>query len=188
MVLAVVIGACSNARQPADSGITDASSGSVTFHYVVPSSASFCDQWPGCPNAYAHLRIRTAAGEALRIVASSCWGLCSPTDGCGEECYQVYCPPQGVAVITEDLAWNGRHDVPSACGADCLVPTYAPPGPYTAQLCATPGTLTPADGGALFPDLATCTNTGPEVCGPTVPFTFPSATPVELPLVADDGG
>jgi hypothetical protein len=187
MVLAAMLGACSSSNQTPDSGLTDASSGTVTFHVVVPGSESFCDQLESCDNGYGHIRITTAAGQVLPMPLSSSLSASCSSNVCQGIFNNFNCYAQGVAVTSGDHDWAGQYQVPSACGADCLVRTYAPPGQYVAQLCATPGALTPVDGGSL-PNLATCTATGPEECGPIVPFTFPSATPVELPLGAADGG
>ena len=191
IVLAGVAG-CSTAKLTADGGPMDApgatdkpttsprdaSPGAVTFHLVVPGTESYCDQFAGCENPYRNFRINTADGVPLVLPMSSiCWGQCDNT--CGAGCLAVECLPAAFALETGARDWNGEIEVPSACGADCLVRGYASPGSYTVQLCATPGALSPPD---ASPGNATCTNTGPETCGPVIPFTYPSATPIELPL------
>jgi hypothetical protein len=162
---------------------TDASVGMVTFHAILPEAESFCEQYPACPYVFRNLRINRSTGEALALPNSAqCWGTCEPT--CGATCFANYCPPQGKAVVRGNWAWDGRHDVTVMCGSACPVRTYAPAGEYTVQLCATPGVLMPTD--AAVDEFGTmpaaCAATGTERCGPVVRFTFPSATPVELPL------
>jgi hypothetical protein len=182
MILATMVAACSSSKQAPDAEIpTDASAGTVTFHLVVPGTESFCDQLDSCSDSLSHLRIRTNTGQALTLPPSpDCTASCSNV--CQNNCSLIYCQKRGVAVTTGDQPWDGRNVIPSTCGADCLVPTFAPAGPYTAQLCATPGALTTADGGQ-----PACTATGPEACGPIVAFTFPSATPIDLSLTANGG-
>jgi hypothetical protein len=181
---AVLAGACSGGKQAADGGSLDASAGSVTFHLVVPSTLSFCDEFTCATGLPQHLRISASGGQPLALQAGNCTTSCSSANVCMNQCPAVACVvSQGFAVTTADQPWDGRYQGPSACGASCLVPTYAPPGTYVAQFCATPGTLTMPDGGQPV-----CTATGAEVCGPMVPFTFPSSTPVELTLGAADAG
>ncbi len=185
VVAAVIGGACSGGKQTADGGALDGSAGSVTFHLVVPSTEAFCDEFTCATGFPQHLRISTSAGQPVALLAAyNCTTSCSSANVCLNQCPTLVCViSQGYAVTTMDQSWDGGYQGPSACGASCLVPTYAPPGQYVAQFCATPGTLTMPDGGEPV-----CTAMGTEVCGPMVPFTFPSATPVELPLRATDGG
>ena len=55
----------------------------------------------------------------------------------------------------------------------CYQPGFAPAGHYVARMCATPGTITTADGG--FP--SKCTATGAVECV-DVPFDFPGSSPI----------
>jgi hypothetical protein len=162
---------------------TDASAGTVTFHAILPEAESFCEQFPACPYVFRNLRITTSTGEALTLPSSGqCWASCTAI--CVTTCIANDCPPQGKAVASGSWEWDGRQDVTVMCGGACPVRTYAPAGEYTVQLCATPGVLMPTDAAVdeFGTTPAACAATGTERCGPVVRFTFPSTTPVELPL------
>jgi len=185
VVLAAVASACSGGKLTSGDAAQETAHppgpATTTFNLLIPSGESYCHQSPGCPSGYENLRIGTAAGARFTLpTRSDCWADC--TDACVYSCNAVECIPNGVAV-SGTLQWDGRYDETSPCGSDCMIRRYAPPGQYTAQLCATPGTLPPGgpgDGG--LPSAPTCTNTGAEICGPVVPFTFPSSTPIDLPI------
>ena len=179
MVLAMAVGACS-AENLGQSGQLDASVGTVTFHIVTPTTQSFCDQIGPCAGGASHVVVSTAAGTTLDLTASSfCESSCPQSGQCTQRCLSISCigPGEGSAVTSGDQQWSGVYYGPSVCGATCLVPTYAPAGQYVAQFGATPGTLSSPDAGP-----PTCTTTGSVECGPSVPFNFPSATPVDLTL------
>ena len=65
LVADVVTGACSGGKQTADGGAPDASAGSVTFHLVVPSTETFCDEITCATGVAQHLRISTSGGQPL---------------------------------------------------------------------------------------------------------------------------
>jgi hypothetical protein len=178
--LPALLAACSSSKARVDGGVIDASPGRATFYLIVPGSQSFCDPVASCQSPYRDLRITTAAGELVPLPRDSgCQHFCLPEAQCASVCVTVDCPPQGLAVENGTRTWNGVYETTSACGVDCPGSAYAVPGEYKAQLCATPGTLTTSDAGP-----PTCTTTGPEVCGPIVPFTFPQAGSIDLPLIA----
>jgi hypothetical protein len=186
IVVALVLGGCGGEKlgQSPKGGGPDASIGAVTFQVDIPSTASFCDQIGPCSGAPAHLVITDSAGRAYDQTAPF-FCYCSENT-CLQTCLTIFCggPGSGVAVTAGDQVWNGVYYAASdRCGASCgTVPHYLPPGHYLAQFCATPGTMATPDGGPPV-----CTKTSNPVCGPTVPFTYPSDTPIVLTLPTPDG-
>jgi len=155
------------------------SPGTVTFVVKVPPDFSFCDQYT-CPEpAPQHLIIETPDGQPVNWPAGTCGTVdcntCAPV-----RCPLIQCPGSLGLVYTGGTAiWDGSYLASSTCGASgttCAQPRYAAPGPYVAHVCATPGTVDHPDSPP-----ATCVNSAPTVCA-VVPFTFPSATPIEVEL------
>jgi hypothetical protein len=185
MLLAVAVAACSAEKLDHASKVAaqpDASVGTVTFHIAVPTTQSFCDQIGPCEGGISHVLVSNSAGQSLDLtVPFFCGSSCPGSGQCMQTCLSIPCtgPGEGVAVKSGDQQWSGLYYGPSVCGADCFVPSYAPAGQYVAQFCAIPGTLSSSDAGP-----PACMTTGSAVCGPSVPFTFPSATPVDLTLSA----
>lgn len=186
VAVVLVLGGCGSEKlgQSPKGGTPDASVGTVTFQLAIPSSVGFCDQIGACSGAPAHIVITDGAGRSYDQTAPY-FCYCSETT-CLQSCLTIFCggPGDAVAVTAGDQVWNGVYYAASArCGASCgTVPYYVPPGHYLAQLCATPGTMSTPDGGQPL-----CTKSGAPVCGPTVPFTYPSDTPIVLTLPAPDG-
>jgi hypothetical protein len=186
MAVALVLAGCTGERlgQSPKGGSPDASGGNVTFQVDIPSTASFCDQVSSCGGSPAHIAITDKAGRSYDQVAPY-FCYCSETT-CVQWCSTRFCggPGWGTAVTAGDQVWGGVYYAASdVCGANCgNVAHYLPPGRYVAQLCATPGSMSTPDGGQPL-----CTKTGATVCGPTVPFTYPSATPIVLTLPLPDG-
>ncbi len=157
----------------ADGGGTGGSPGSVTLRLVIPSSHSFCDQATGCETG-AHITILDATGHAVAITAPSCSTFCSAA--CTPlPCPGIACIPQGFPVKTSEISWDGSSYRSSTCGGGtaCFQPQVSPAGHYVARMCATPGTITTADGGIP----STCTATGPIECV-DVPFDLPGRSPI----------
>jgi hypothetical protein len=185
VVVVLVLAGCTSEKlgQSPKNGSPDASVGTVTFLLDVPSTAGFCDQIGSCSGAPAHIGITDSAGRSYNQVAPFfCW---CEENTCLQNCLTIFCggPGQGVAVVAGAQVWSGVYYAAGHCGDTCGdVPHYLPPGGYVAQLCATPGTMSTPDGGPPV-----CTKTGDPVCGPSVPFTFPSDTPIVLTLPAPDG-
>jgi hypothetical protein len=183
MALALMLGGCRSEKLGQSPKGPDASVGTVTFHIVVPSTAGFCDQLAPCAGAPAHLVITDRAGRPYSQVAPFFCYCYEST--CSQRCLTIPCggAGDGVAVTSGDQIWSGvYYGASDRCGSDCVVPYYAEPGQYVAQFCATPGTLEASDAGP-----PACTKTGGVVCGPTVPFTYPSDTPIVLTLPTPDG-
>ena len=185
MVAALLIGGCSSEKlgQMSNASAPDASAGTVTFHIVLPSTQSFCDQISVCADRPSHIMVMDGAGGLLDLTVPFFCGCSSST--CQQRCLTIPCggawPAQ--AVTSGDQQWDGvYYGQASSCASGCVVPFYARPGSYFAQVCASPGTIASSDGGAPV-----CTQTGSLVCGPNVPFTYPSPTPVVLTLPADGG-
>ncbi|HSS37490.1 MAG TPA: hypothetical protein VLT58_01860 [Polyangia bacterium] len=167
-------------------GGTAGSPGSVTFVLATSPGVSFCDQL-SCASQPTHLSITDASGRPVD------WsnGRCGTTD-C-TTCQQLLCPlaapvlcpaPEGYVYTGGTRTWDGSYLATSTCGTahtSCSQPTFAAPGRYVAQFCATPGEVTQSDA-AYFP---VCTATGTVQCV-EVPFDFPSATPVQLTLAAPE--
>ncbi len=181
--MALMLGGCRSEKLGQSPRGPDASVGTVTFHIVVPSTASFCDQIGFCSGAPAHIAITDSAGRPYSQVAPFfCYCY---EDTCSQRCLTIPCggAGEGVAITSGDQTWSGvYYGASDRCGSDCIVPYYAEPGQYIAQFCGTPGTLAASDGGPTA-----CTKTGDVVCGPTVPFTYPSDTPIVLTLSTPDG-
>jgi hypothetical protein len=186
MAVVLVLSGCPGEKlgRPPAGGVPDASVGTVTFQVDIPSTAGYCDQVGPCSGSPAHIAITDSAGRSYGQMAPF-FCSCSETT-CIPWCLTIFCggPGYGVAVTAGNQVWQGVYYAASdRCGASCGdVPHYLPPGPYIAQLCATPGTMSTVDGGQPV-----CTRTGDPVCGPTVPFIYPSATPIVLTLAAPDG-
>jgi hypothetical protein len=72
------------------------------------------------------------------------------------------------------LDWTGAYLGDSTCGSGtaCEKPMFAAKGKYTAQFCATPGTMTHRDGGASY-----CKQSGAQKCT-TVDFDYPTSSTV----------
>jgi hypothetical protein len=128
------------------------------------------------------LSISTTTGVALPpSVVGNC-GTTSCTSCQAFLCPElaILCPaPSGAAYTGEDQTWDGSYAGTSTCGAShvsCAETRFVVPGRYVAEFCATPGTVTPADGGP-----PACTATGPMQCTQTT-FDFPSASTVNLTL------
>jgi len=185
MVLGLVLG-CGTEKlgQAPKGGNPDASVGAVTFQIAIPETASFCDQIAACAGAPAHIAITDSAGRAYNQTAPY-FCYCNEAT-CLQSCLTIFCggPGWGVPVTTVNQVWSGTYYAASdRCGSTCGdVAHYLPPGAYVAQLCATPGTMSTTDGGT-----SVCTNTGVQLCGSPVPFTFPSTTPIVLTLPASGG-
>jgi hypothetical protein len=141
---------------------------SVTLRLVIPMNRSFCDR---CGSG-SLITILDDAGHAVETNIPFCSTTCST-------CAPTLCPPivcAAQAVPAEnDFTWDGTSVTPATCGNNvaCYQPGHAPAGHYVARMCATPGTITTADGG--FP--STCTATGSIECV-DVPFDFPGPSPV----------
>ena len=185
MVAALLIVGCSREKlgQMSNASAADASAGTVTFQIVLPSTQSYCDQIAACADDPSHIMVMNGAGGLLELTVPFFCQCSSST--CLQRCLSIPCFGAGTAqaVTSGDQQWDGvYYGQASSCASGCVVPFYARPGSYFAQVCASPGTIASADGGAPI-----CTKTGSLVCGPNVPFTYPSATPVVLTLPADGG-
>jgi hypothetical protein len=150
----------------------------VTLQLVLPATTPFCDQTAMCATGpVTHISISTADGKDVPTMGPVCGAFC----GANGTCDQHLCTPGpcaasfGRAYTGETFAWDERTVGTSTCGAgtECTTFPLVPDGSYVAHMCATPGTLSMADGGYV----PTCTATGPVECV-DVPFTVPSATPV----------
>jgi hypothetical protein len=185
MAVALMLGGCRSEKLGQSPKGPDASVGTTTFSVVLPQNESFCDQIGPCSGAPAHLQITDSTGQYLYDQTASFFCYCDESN-CLQSCLTIACigPGDGVAITGGDQAWPGVYYAPSdRCGSTCgTVPHYLPPGQYIAQFCATPGTLENSDGGP-----PACTKTGNLVCGPNVPFTYPSDTPIVLMLPTPDG-
>jgi hypothetical protein len=159
------------------------SPGTVTFHLTVAGGAAFCDQ-ESCGGAPQHLSIMTSTGVALPTPTTGNCGTTSCTSCQSFLCPEVaiVCPaPEGVAYTGEDQTWDGSYGATSTCGAShltCQETKFVLPGRYVAQFCATPGAVTPGDGGP-----ASCDATASAQCTETT-FDFPSPSAVTLTLPA----
>jgi ribosomal protein S8E len=149
----------------------------TTLKIEVPTNGSFCDQVAACNVPPAHITILDGNGKALTLTRPSCTVLC------GTACEAAICPlksalctaPHGAAFTGTELDWDGTYFTMSTCGqsTSCYAPHVAAAGHYVAHMCATPGTLSPPDGGWN----ATCTASGTELCI-DVPFEYPATAPV----------
>jgi hypothetical protein len=149
----------------------------TTLKIEVPTNGSFCDQVAACNVPPAHITILDGNGKALTLTRPSCTVLC------GTACEAAICPlksalctaPHGAAFTGTELDWDGTYFTMSTCGqsTSCYAPHLAAAGHYVAHMCATPGTLSPPDGGWN----ATCTASGTELCI-DVPFEYPATAPV----------
>ena len=164
------------------------SPGTVTLQVVLPSGETFCDENASCSSTQ-HLTLTTASGQPLALNPVGCGVSCA-------SCAPIPCPEvpviacpagnYGVAVTGSTFTWDGTYSENDACeptGAsvaiNCVAQKIAAPGTYVAQFCATPGTLSPTDGGGQL-----CTPSGASECG-SVEFTFPSSKPVVISLPDD---
>lgn len=145
------------------------SPGTVTIEFTVVGPDSYCATASLC-SAGPSIDVLDSTGNSFFSVVRSCTDVdCTTCQTLA--CPGYYCPPpSGVAVTGARLIWDGSYTTRSTCGAgfSCDETVYAPPGKYTAKMCAAPGTLT----GQV------CTNSGPGKCG-TVTFEFPSGTVVK---------
>jgi hypothetical protein len=177
LVLALSFAACSGGGSGAPDGSSgDGSppSGTVTLRLIIPSGRSFCDQADFC-GGIAHITILNAAGQPVGTTIPWCSTICSAA--CQPSpCPGIACIPQGIAVTTSELQWDGSSYKTSTCGnkMTCYQPLKAPAGHYVARMCATPGTISTPDGGGQ----PTCTPTGPVECVDR-PFDFPGPSPIE---------
>jgi hypothetical protein len=181
LFVCVLAAGCGSSQLGGQGGGAGGSPGTVTFHLTVADGGAFCDQYTCTSGIPDHLSILTAAGVSL----SQAPGNCSTTP-CSS-CQTLYCPatsavcvaPEGIAYTGEDRTWDGSYGTTSTCGAShtsCSETRFVVPGRYVAELCATPGTIAPADGGP-----GNCNATGPAECTQTT-FDFPSASVVNLTL------
>lgn len=150
------------------------SPGKATIEFTVTGPNSYCMTMQCLAGTVPSIDIKDASGHSLFNITASCSDVscstCQPSP-----CPGYYCPPpSGVVVTGSKLEWDGSHTVASTCGAgtSCIETVYAPPGRYTAEMCATPGKLTGLDGG-----VQQCVTTGPAKCS-SVDFDFPSSTVV----------
>ena len=150
------------------------SPGKVTIEFTV-AGGSFCmtSQCGEGPSV-------DIEGSALdrTCTAFSCQ-TCQPTyvgPGCGAS--QCPAAAEGIAVVGGGLSWDGTYYPSSTCTLNqtqvsCVEPAFAKPGKYTAEFCATPGTLSGPDGGPRK-----CVASGPLKCS-TIDFDFPSSATVK---------
>lgn len=148
------------------------SPGTVTINFTVVGPDSYCATTSLC-TAGPTIDILDSSGHSFFSVVRSCTDVdcttCQPL-----ACPGYYCPPpSGVPVTSAKTIWDGSYTTKSTCGAgfSCDQTAYAPPGTYTAKMCATPGTLTGPSGSQV------CMSSGPAKCG-TVTFEFPSSAEV----------
>jgi len=137
--------------------------GMASVEFTVVGPATYCHKdCMGPPS----ITVTDSAGRTLGF-----GGLCRvQCDTCMlSACPPVACQMDG-PVTGATLNWDGSYSASSTCGpgTECLSPSMALPGRYTATFCATPGTLTGPDGG-----FQQCVTSGPAKCAP-VEFDFPS--------------
>jgi hypothetical protein len=156
------------------------SPGTVTLRLLLPSTRSFCDQLQACQFSATHITLANTFGQPFQISTGFCPTFCS-AQCTPQPCPGIACPiGGGVALTTSvEMTWDGSYYDSSTCGSGttCYIPRFVAPGHYTAQMCATPGTL--SDGDAAPPP--TCTASGPQECvavqfeipGPTVEASLP---------------
>jgi hypothetical protein len=143
------------------------SPGSVTLVLEIAAGKSYC-QSAGC-GPMSSIAIKDASGAFVSRSPGDCYTDC---DGCEMlPCPGAACQLQGYAVTGETVTWDGTRWLGSTCNGttQCVGRSYAPPGQYTAVMCATPGTLAPDQN-----QVDQCTASGPEECV-EVPFEFPSS-------------
>jgi hypothetical protein len=136
-----------------------------------------------------HLWVSTGSGQSLSLGSVGCATSCStcvPTP-C-PEIPVIACPAgsYGSAVTSSSFTWDGSYvesgscvNTPASVAIACEASQFAAPGIYVARFCATPGTLSQADGGGPL-----CTPAGTQACV-DVSFAFPSSQPVVISLPTD---
>jgi hypothetical protein len=177
---ALALAACSSGQLGDHVPDQTVSPGTVTLRLLLPSTRSFCDQLPPCQGFATHITLANTTGQQFETSAGSCPTFCSV------QCTPQACPPAicviggGVALTGDEMTWDGSYYEGSTCGSgtSCLNKRFVLPGHYTAQMCATPGTLS---GGTIDSSPPTCTASGPQECV-AVQFDIPSANPVEASL------
>jgi hypothetical protein len=164
------------------------SPGTTTLQIVLPPGRTYCDENASCSST-EHLTIVTTSGQPLSLYGFGCGIDCST-------CAPVPCPEipviacpagkVGVSVDSYNFTWDGSYTEQDACepsgssaAVSCYASKFAVPGTYVARFCATPGTLSPTDGGPPY-----CTATGYEECV-EVAFAFPASQPVTITLPVD---
>lgn len=151
--------------------------GTVSFKLLpgaLDSTQMWCQGRPGMCSGGWHVSLKDAAGHVLARP-----GLC--TTMC-DTCSQPICPPlPTICMMSQPLSadgatssWDGRIADERTCGQTstyCQTPACAPPGRYTAVMCAYP-TPIPDGGQACFQD------SGAEPVCVEVPFDYPAPGPV----------
>ena len=166
---AALLSACgsSGTGSGGDGGSADVgSAGSVTLTFQVPPAKTYC-QTGECGPA-SSIIIKNEAGDALVRYPGDCY---TPCDTCEPlACPGFACQPQGYGVTGESFVWDGTVYSQSTCGvtSSCVAHLYAPPGKYTAVMCATPGALVNDNNG-----VPQCMVSGPVECV-EVPFDYPA--------------
>jgi hypothetical protein len=173
---ASALAACSGGASGGPDGgrhLGSTSPGKATLRLVIPADRSFCDQTTGC-GLDTHISIVDAAGAVVGMSIPWCSTVCS-SPCMPSPCPGIACISQGLPVKTMEFQWDGSAVTTSTCGnkMTCYQPGFVTAGHYVAHMCATPGTIAPADGGAL----PTCTATGAIECV-DVPFDLPATSPV----------
>jgi hypothetical protein len=161
-------------------GAAGASSGTVNLVLEIAGSTTYCDNIDGgcgVPLGVTHITIADAARRPISTSSFLCGVECST-------CIMLPCPgapggPSGCGFSQPfsgtTVAWDGSYTATSICGANvaCYEKRYAPPGQYTATMCATPGHMALTDAGEDV-----CINTGPVECV-EVPFDYPGSGTVK---------
>lgn len=161
------------------SGGSAGSPGSANFDFQINNGKSYCRSTDGCDFG-SNISVKDASGKVLGRSAGFCHTPC-------DTCEQLPCPGiacqvlHGEPVTGEQITWDGSYYQGGTCNGStqCLTKLFAPPGKYTAVMCATPGDL--VDDASLPSDLKACKPSGPQECV-EVPFDFPSAQTVSASL------
>ncbi len=157
------------------SGGSAGSQGNAKFDFQINNGKSYCRSTDGCDFS-SNISVKDASGTVLGRSAGFCHTPC-------DTCEQLPCPGiacqvlHGEPVTAEQITWDGSYYQGGTCNGStqCLTKLFAPPGKYTAVMCATPGDL--VDDASLPSDLKACKPSGPQECV-EVPFGFPSAQTV----------
>ncbi len=163
-------GGSGSSDSPGSGGGTSAGNAHVVFQ--IGNGKSYCTT-SNC-GSIGGPGIKDASGKALRLSAGDCY---TPCDTCemlpcpGAACQEAH----GVAITGGELKWDGHHFEQGTCNGSvsCFRRVFAPPGKYTARMCATPGDLVDAPPSQL----KQCQASGPQECV-DVDFDYPSTAPV----------